>query len=123
MISHSGRRRAAIRRKPSEKKEFFVSFATRDAFLGATIVEASSPQEAIEVATMLGRNPGGEGAVLHIPAEARNEPDFAVYRTKLVGRGEALAMGGERLGDVSEEEREAFEREAYRLCEDCNRKH
>lgn len=123
MISHSGRRRAAIRRKLPEKKEFFISFATRDAFLGATVVEARSPQEAVEVATMLGRNPGGEAAVLCVPDKARSMLDLAAYRTKLVKRDEALALGGQRLGDMPEDVREAIESAADWLCEDCNRKH
>lgn len=102
--------------------QYYISFASPNKFLGSTVVEAKDEEHAIEVATSLGRNPGGDVTILLIPPDIYDAPDLKVYRTKLVGEEEALALGGERLGDMEEGLREIVEEHITRVCAECNNK-
>jgi hypothetical protein len=56
--------------------EYWLSFATDEGFRGYTVVEAVDEAGAVARANELGRNPGGEIAILEIPSQAANEPDI-----------------------------------------------
>lgn len=66
----------------------FVSDA--DVFLGMAIVEATSEAAAVERATSLGINPGGEALAVDIPAERRAEHE--PHRDRLIGADEARTL-------------------------------
>lgn len=67
-----------------------------------TVVEAQDEEDAVRVATEMGRNPGGEIMIIEVPKAAMDEPDVQVLLTKLVGEEEALAMGGKKRADGPE---------------------
>lgn len=88
---------------------WYISFARSKAeggFIGATVVEASSAESALTVATLCDLNPGGEVAILMVPPEHYNAPNVLSMLNRLVGREEVIALGGVRLGDL--------------LCSCCN---
>lgn len=60
---------------------WYISFADDDAFLGGTVVEAESAEAALMEATSRGLNPGGEAAILEVPREVEDLPDFKRMRT------------------------------------------
>lgn len=101
---------------------WYLSFAEDrpGGFLGSTVVEGRTAEEAYFVATLLGLNPGGEVAILEIPREGENEPDMLAMKNRLIGREEAIALGGKRVGDLPEEVQEIWEAEAEIICDDCN---
>lgn len=98
---------------------FYLSFATDAGFRGATVVEAVSEQDAVLVATAMGRNPGGEVMIVEVPDEAMGAPDTKVLLTKLVGEEEMLAMGGKKRKDHPEMN-EVLDSYATKICEACN---
>jgi hypothetical protein len=98
---------------------FYISFAA-DHFLGATVVQAQDEASALAEATRRGLNPGGEAAIIHVPPEARQNPDMLAMVNRLVGEDEMLAMGARRLGDLPERIQERFEEEATVVCGDRN---
>lgn len=98
---------------------YYISFATDDGFLGATVVEASSSESALEEATRLGINPGGEAAILEVPEGFENEARQMLNR--LVGLDEMLTQhGGKRHGDLSDEHRGRVENAADVVREGSN---
>jgi len=99
---------------------FYISFATDEGFRGATVVEAYSEEDALEEATKLNLNPGGEAAILEIPPDIVSNPDMLAMRNRLVGKDEMLANGAKRQADCSDEIQDAFEAAATRVCADCN---
>jgi len=99
---------------------FYISFATDEGFLGATVVRATDADGALSVASEKGLNPGGEAMIVEVPEQAESEPDMLAMIDRLVGKNEMLANGGTRHGDLSPEKRAAIEAAADRVCQSCN---
>lgn len=102
------------------KEMFYVSFASK-AFLGAVIIEADGPMDALEQATMLGLNPGGEAAIM------RGAPECARAHANRLLKSPAeieAAFGTpvHRLVDMDERERNAIKSAVTTICENCNNK-
>jgi hypothetical protein len=100
--------------------EFYISFATDKGFRGCTVVEADDPIGAYAAATQLGRNPGGDVAILEIPPAATNDPEIILGRTKLVSPDEMKAFGGQHLREMPPEIQEAIESNVAVISSDCN---
>jgi hypothetical protein len=99
---------------------FYISFATKAGFRGATVVEAADSKSALTVATLRGLNPGGEAAILEVPPESESAPDLHAMKNRLVGEEEMLAMGGRKGRDLPQEINEAWDHEISVVCELCN---
>jgi hypothetical protein len=89
-------------------------------FRGATVVEAGNAETALAVATMRGLNPGGEAAILEVPAEYENTEEMASMLYRLIGSEEILHNGGVRAGDLPAPMRRQFERDVTFVCATCN---
>lgn len=100
---------------------WYISFATDEAFRGATVVAATDAENALATATRLGLNPGGEAAIVEVPPEAEGEPDMQAMINRLLNKGEMIAQGGTRHGDLPEDMQDAFMDAADIVCEDCNK--
>lgn len=103
--------------------DFYISFATDEAFLGATVVSAPAPELAVRVATMLGLNPGGQAAVLpafHPEMSQNSRDELASYKGRLVGADELMGNGARKLGEMSDDVQQGFASVATMVCEDCN---
>ncbi len=98
--------------------KWYISFVGDDGFRGATVVEASSPEDALAAATERGLNPGGEAAIVPVPVPT--PPDALRYLNRLVGKDELIADGGARHGDLPEEKRALFDHLVTKVCADCN---
>lgn len=96
---------------------WYISFATDTDFLGATVVEATSANNALAVATLRSLNPGGEAAIMQIP---ENDPGSRIMKNRLVGRAEMMARGATRLADMPGEVQRVFGELSERVCQDCN---
>jgi hypothetical protein len=96
---------------------FYLSFCDVERpkgqqFIGATVVEAEDEEGAIERATALGINPGGEAAIVRLTCERLPE-DRANYLDRLVPREEVMADGEyveAAAGDFA----------TGVVCQDCN---
>jgi hypothetical protein len=95
---------------------WYISFASDEGFLGATVVRAPDPSSAVARATQLGINPGGEAALFQVPMG----DDAMVMLNRLVPYEELKAGGGKKLSEMSPEERADFADFADRICEECN---
>lgn len=101
---------------------FYISFATDDALLGATVVEAANEAGAFIVATARGLNPGGQAAMLAVPDDLTDDEtkEMLSYLNRLVGKDEIRANGGARLKDTPQQIQDRFEEQATVVCNDCN---
>lgn len=72
---------------------YYISFATKTEFLGATVVEGVSENNALEVATNNGLNPGGQAVILCVPEQCRELPDVAPLKYKLFNKEQMKALG------------------------------
>lgn len=100
---------------------WYISFASETGFLGATVVEADSPPAALEEATRLGINPGGEAAIWWLAERDDGTiPDIAKFRDRLVWRDECEATGGKLLSDLSPDELDMADAASYVIDEDEN---
>lgn len=100
---------------------WYISFATQSAFLGATIVEADSADDALAKTRRLGINPGGEAAIMALSASANEHPMTRFMMNRLCSKAEIESYGPiVRTGDMTDEQREVFERAATIACDDCN---
>mgnify|MGYP001434113113 CR=1 FL=1 len=97
---------------------WFISFATDDGFLGATVVAAEDDAGALEEATRRGLNPGGEAVIIQVPPEADGGADMTRLLNRLADKEEMLAHGGKRIGDMSDDERARLD--ASFVCDKCN---
>ena len=100
---------------------FYISFANETGFLGATVVEADNPPAALQEATRLGINPGGEAAIWWL-AERDDGTivEIAMFRDRLVWRDECEATGGKLLSDLSPDELDMADTAVYVIDEDAN---
>jgi hypothetical protein len=100
---------------------WYISFATERAFLGATIVEANTIEDALDETRRLGINPGGEAAMIALSDDAKPHPMTQFMMNRLRSKMEMATFGPlVRSGDMTAEEREAFEGRATFVCNDCN---
>lgn len=101
---------------------FYISFATDDGFLGATVVSAINEEEALAKTTRLGLNPGGEAAIVAVPPSMPSEgiAEMLTYENRLVGKAELFSNGAERVGDMTPEHRHALREKTTFVCETCN---
>lgn len=97
---------------------FYLSFASERAFLGATVVESATSSGALAEATRRGLNPGGEVAILMVPADQVSEPDVQAMRNRLLSERQMLELGARK--NVSRETQRAFAREARVIPEQRN---
>lgn len=88
---------------------YYISFATETEFLGATVVEAVSETNALEVATNNGLNPGGQAAIIFVPEFVHESPDVAPLKYKLFNKEQMKELGALRHGDLSEDKRNILE--------------
>lgn len=80
---------------------FYLSFATDEAFLGATVVVSDTPVGAVKRTHELGLNPGGEVMILELDAALETNPAVSQLLNRLVGETEIVEqMGGVKIGDV-----------------------
>jgi hypothetical protein len=100
---------------------WYISFATDDAFLGATVVEAASSRGAFDEATRRGINPGGNAAIVGMPEDCEDEADVQAMLNRLVHKDELLAMGGRARKDCPPEVQDAFDAAADHICVIGNR--
>jgi hypothetical protein len=92
-------------------------------FLGATVVEAPHMHAIPAVAHMLGRNPGGEIAIVELEGLASRDeaPEIGrKYFDRFIPRDEVLADEAEQDGDFEESDDEDM-RQAV-ICPCCNGK-
>jgi hypothetical protein len=84
-------------------------------FLGATVIEADSIEMVAPMAHLLGRNPGGEIAIVTLPFSSRDEsPESGrKYFDRFVPRDEVLAEEHDTLED-DEDMTDAI------ICAGCN---
>lgn len=71
---------------------YYLSFASKTEFLGACVVEAATPEDALTVTHERGINPGGE--VMILPTPGNETPPFPKY--KLLSKaqlGEGATLG------------------------------
>ena len=99
---------------------WYISFATDDGFLGATVVEGNSAKSALAAATLRGLNPGGEAAILEVPPESESSPDVVAMKNRLVSEAEMLAMGGIKGENLPAEINAVWNMEIDVVCEHCN---
>ena len=99
---------------------FYISFANDSEFLGGTVVEASSAEDALTEATRRGLNPGGQAAVLLIPQEVEKDAEMSALFNTLRTADEMLAFGAEKVINLDIQEKAAFEDQASVVCDDCN---
>jgi hypothetical protein len=90
-------------------KLFYISFATDTDFLGATVIDGLSETSALDIATNLGLNPGGQAAIIEIPTKLWEAPDVKPMIGKLFNKEQMRAMGSKPAKDLDEETREALE--------------
>jgi hypothetical protein len=103
-------------------KLFYISFATSNGFLGATVIDGEDEMDALNNATNRKLNPGGEAAILPIP-KLTTAADFAElmsYRGRLVGKDELVANGAKRTNEMLEQQRERFKVTATFVYTNCN---
>ncbi len=102
---------------------WYLSFATDEEFLGATVVKAVTAEGAVDETITRGLNPGGEIAMIEVPRGSENDPNILRLLDRLVGKDELMANGGQRLGDMTPEEREQFDASwAHEQCNPVQRK-
>jgi len=99
-------------------KHWYISFATPERFLGGTVVAAVDAAAALAEATKLGRNPGGEAAILPVPPDALAGPDCQAMLNRLLGEDELLALGAAKRQDCEEEVRALFDWLAHTVCQE-----
>jgi hypothetical protein len=97
---------------------WYLSFATDAGFRGATVVEAADAQHALRLTVERGLNPGGQVAILQVPADRELAPDIVAIRDRLATRDEMMALQGIRLGDLPKNMRSRFEAARVRF-EEC----
>lgn len=100
-------------------KWFYLSFATEETWLGATVVAAESSTDAFDIACARKLNPGGEVTIIEIPwaqLTKKERVSLLSYEGRLVSRTELMDNGGYRMGDMNPDEREAIERASSIVC-------
>lgn len=71
---------------------WYISFADYERFYGATIVKANDPHHALEVATALGLNPGGDAAIVAVPRPLYKSTGVTSMINRLVDEAEIRAQ-------------------------------
>lgn len=100
---------------------FYISFATPEDFLGATVIEAGSPHHAVIKASDDGLNPGGEAAVFLLGDINPEKPELVPFIGRLVDKEEMLNLhGGVYTGDMEPKQREKIEELSVIICNECN---
>ncbi|ODM71736.1 hypothetical protein [Bradyrhizobium elkanii] len=99
-------------------RHFYISFATDEAFLGATVVRGIDAQDALVDASFRGMNLGGEALILEVPAD---DPDMQAMLNRLVTREEIVSHGGKRLGDLPAGEQDGVVGTAAFVCAEHNK--
>jgi hypothetical protein len=94
-------------------KLFYISFATDVEFLGATVIDGLSETSALDIATNLGLNPGGQAVVLELPPDLWEAPDVKPMIGKLFNKEQMRAMGSKSHKDLDEETKELLECSSY----------
>jgi hypothetical protein len=91
------RRAALIKRELTEQPErwWWLSFANEKGFLGAVVVRAHGFVTAIELARLMGINPGGECQGAEIPEPEKAGPPYPEqFANRLLSREEIEAKLG-----------------------------
>ena len=100
---------------------WYISFASETGFLGTTVVEADSPPAALQEATRLGINPGGEAAIWWLAERDDGTiAEIAKFRDRLVWREECESLGGTEISNLPSNEFGMAEATAYVIDEDDN---
>lgn len=79
---------------------YYLSFATADRFLGATVVEADDAIGAVARAHELKINPGGEVMIIEVPKDLEARPDVALLRDRLADEAEMRSRGGKKTHEL-----------------------
>lgn len=81
-------------------RDWYLSFATKDEFLGAAVVQADDIVGAHLAVTLLGINPGGEVLLVAVPdGKADALPDE--FRNVLLSRSDVETMDKIMIGSAS----------------------
>lgn len=94
---------------------YYISFA-QDRFLGATVVDAVDEADALNTATALNLNPGGEAAIWRVPIDDRTTP----FLNRLATKEEVEAAGHLSIGEESPANQRKVMSVAAVVCADCN---
>jgi len=98
---------------------FYLSFATNNECLGATVVEARNPTHALMLTHAKGINPGGEAMILEVPDDRIESDVTKACLNKLLSFEQLQAYGAVKLKDVLD----FLKPDADFVCEDCNKRH
>lgn len=80
---------------------YWISFVGPSGALGVVITDSTSPLEALDRATRLGQNPGGEAMIVTVPDEPEVLAEIGQYpRDTLILPEVLLAGGAIRAGDA-----------------------
>jgi len=80
---------------------WYIAFYDASGTLGGTVVEANDSDHAVVVAKEKGLHPGGEAAVIEVPAQAQNAPDIVALIDRFADFGELNDRGALRREQVT----------------------
>lgn len=102
---------------------FYISFATAEEFLGATVVDGKDPEDAVREASRRGVNPGGEAAIFGLGDDFDpDDPDHKPFLNRLVEKEEMITKhGGVRHGDMDPETYATLESLGIVISEEQNK--
>lgn len=93
----------------NDMKLFYISFATKTEFLGATVLESYDKISVLAEAFKHGLNPGGQAAILELPYRALEADDIRMMQGRLVTKEEMKSLGAKRHGDLDQDMQDKFE--------------
>ena len=98
--------------------EYWISFASEDSHLGVVILQAASAEEALDGATRLNLNPGGEAMIVELPPGEESE----LPRNELISLESLPDLGYKKTSELTEEEANFIDSHPAitRICDDCN---
>lgn len=100
---------------------WYITFATEERSLGATVIENETATGAILEATSRGLNPGGLVALVELPDEMFAERPFLVtIINRLASAEELKANGCCKYDDLDADDKRAIDEDALYGCSECN---
>lgn len=100
---------------------YWISFA-KDKCVGICIVDGISEKDALQRATNLDINPGGEALIVRMDLGKQECPDEIerLGKDKLIAPDSLMAIGYSRRGDLDDETKEMLDDVATIVCEHKN---
>lgn len=94
---------------------WYISFADKLGFRGATVVKSASANGALATATARGLNPGGEAWIIPVPQDADADPGVLAMYNHLLSAQECAAIGGKPLAECPSVMQERFQAAVHRV--------